>query len=77
MIDTKIKDKLKAMRKETKMSQRNFASHFNIPTRTLQKWEGEQSSPPKYIPMMMEKILTYEGLIGSQTNTDNNEKKGD
>lgn len=42
------------------LSQSKFAEYFEMPTRTIQKWEIGQAKPPKYIPKMMNRILDLE-----------------
>ena len=54
---------VKQLREKTGLSQSRFAEHFDIPVRTIQKWERNGSSPPVYIPLMIEKILKYENII--------------
>ncbi|MGI6270562.1 MAG: helix-turn-helix domain-containing protein [Candidatus Howiella sp.] len=51
---------IKELRKETGMSQSKFAEKFEIPVRTLQKWEIGERTPPSYINKMIEKILEME-----------------
>lgn len=46
------------LRKETKLSQRQFAELFGIPVRTLQQWEQGKSAPPAYVLSMMERLLS-------------------
>ena len=56
-------ERVKAMRKESGLSQANYSSMFNIPTRTLQDWEHGKRNPPDYVVDMMEKILSSEHII--------------
>ena len=51
---------IKELRELTELSQSGFAEKFGIPVRTIQKWERDGSTPPPYIPKMIEKILDYE-----------------
>lgn len=51
---------IKEIRSSTGMSQSKFADYFDIPVRTIQKWERNGSVPPEYIPKMMERILYLE-----------------
>ena len=53
-------NKISFLRKELDMSQSQFANDFNIPVRTLQKWEQGASSPPIYVLQMIETILFLE-----------------
>ncbi|MES2708085.1 MAG: helix-turn-helix domain-containing protein [Verrucomicrobiota bacterium] len=40
--------KLKAARAKTGLSQSQFAKRINIPVRTLQRWEQNQSTPHSF-----------------------------
>ncbi|MEI3376346.1 MAG: helix-turn-helix domain-containing protein [Coriobacteriales bacterium] len=44
------------MRKQTGLSQRQYAECFGIPVRTLQQWEQNKSTPPSYVISMMERL---------------------
>ena len=57
---------IKNIRKNTNMSQREFAEYFGIPIRTIQKWERNGSVPPEYIPKMIEKILELEKRLSGK-----------
>ena len=59
-ITMKNTNQIQNIRKITGLSQGKFAEYFKIPLRTLQKWEIGQSTPPSYIPEMMERILKLE-----------------
>lgn len=51
---------IKTMREEAKMTQEEFSSVFHIPKRTLQDWEYEKHSPPKYIiDLLFKAFLIY------------------
>ena len=54
---------IKALRSQTKMSQSQFAAYFELSIRTLQDWEQEKRTPPKYVISMMERILKLEKRI--------------
>ena len=53
-------NEIQKIRKKTGLSQSKFAEHFDIPVRTIQKWEIEQAAPPYYILQMMKKIIRFE-----------------
>lgn len=53
-------DTIKDIRNKTNLSQREFASEYNIPVRTIQKWERNGSTPPSYIPELIDKVLFLE-----------------
>jgi len=48
---------IKKIRAKTGMSQAQFAEHFHIPVRTLQKWERGGSTPAPYIEYLLEQVL--------------------
>lgn len=54
---------IKGLRKQTGMSQSQFATYFDIPVRTLQDWEQERRQPPEYLVKLIERLLKYENLI--------------
>ena len=43
------------IRKKTKLTQKEFADKYNIPVRTIQKWERNGSTPPDYVIELIEK----------------------
>ena len=51
---------IKKLRSKTKLTQKDFASEYNIPVRTVQKWERNGSTPPAYIPELIDKIIFLE-----------------
>ncbi len=51
---------LKSLRNKLDMTQKEFAEKFNIPLRTIQKWERGGSVPPEYILESLEKIVFLE-----------------
>lgn len=48
---------IKELRKQTGMSQSQFAKRFNIPVGTLAHWEQGVRKPPNYVLTMIEEIL--------------------
>lgn len=51
---------IKELRQESNLSQSIFAQKYNIPVRTIQKWERNGSTPPEYIPEMIDRIIFLE-----------------
>lgn len=51
---------IQKIRKKTGLSQSKFAEYFNMPVRTIQKWEIGQASPPSYLLKMMKRIILLE-----------------
>ena len=45
---------VKEMRKMLGMTPREFSEKFEIPYRTIQEWEGERRTPPKYVMNLLE-----------------------
>ena len=62
---------LKNLRKKTGLSQKQFASKFDIPIYTLQQWEQGRRVPKKYVLKMMEEILRLE----KRTDTEKEERE--
>ena len=52
---------IKAIRNDTALTQRKFSEKYNIPIRTIQKWERNGSTPPEYVPELLEKVIFMEG----------------
>ena len=46
---------IKEIRKKSKLTQKEFALKYNIPVRTIQKWERNGSNPPDYVIELIEK----------------------
>ena len=57
---------IKEIRQRTGLSQTKFGEYFEIPVRTIQKWERNGSIPPEYIPKMMERILDLEDKLNGK-----------
>ena len=50
------------------LSQREFAKKFNIPVRTLQKWEQGVAKPPVYVPELIQRVIELETALNYATN---------
>ena len=48
---------IKELRESTGLSQSKFAKEFHIPVSTLRKWEQNESTPPKYVIGLIERVL--------------------
>lgn len=53
-------ENIKEIRSKTKLTQAGFASKYDIPVRTIQKWERNGSTPPEYIPKLLDKVIFLE-----------------
>lgn len=51
---------IKELRKKKKMTQKEFADCFNIPLRTIQKWEQHDSEPLPYLISLIQDEITEE-----------------
>ena len=60
MRDNIIQERLKQMRSNTGMTQKNFAAKFDIPVSTYEQWEMGMRTPPTYIVDMIATILLME-----------------
>lgn len=54
---------MKVFRKQTGMSQRQFAAYFGISVRTLQEWEQGRQKPPEYLEDLLKRIWAQEGAL--------------
>lgn len=54
---------IKNLRKATGMTQKQFGEYFGIPKRTIEDWEGERRTPPKYLINLIEYKLKKEKLL--------------
>lgn len=72
-----MKNNLKKLRKEKKIKQKDLALMLNIPLRTLQRWENEESSiKPDKLKMLAEYFgVTPEYLLGYSDIRTNEDKK--
>lgn len=72
-----MKNNLKKLRKEKKIKQKDLALMLNIPLRTLQRWENEESSiKPDNLKMLAEYFgVTPEYLLGYSDIRTNEDKK--
>lgn len=48
---------IKTLRKISGLTQKEFSNKYDIPIRTLQRWEQNQSSPANYILKLLEKDI--------------------
>ena len=51
---------VKELRAKTGLIQKEFATRFGIPVKTLQNWEQGWQDPPSYVVSMIERILELE-----------------
>lgn len=56
-------NKIKILRKQTKMTRQQFADYLGIPRGTIRNWEQGVSKPADYIINMIEKLLKHEAKI--------------
>ncbi len=59
---------IQELRKETGLSQSQFAKKFDIPVGTLQHWEQGVRKPPRYVLSLVERVIAYEGRFESMVN---------
>lgn len=50
-------NELKAIRKKTGLTQAEFAKRYNIPKRTVENWETEQTVPPRYVVELLKRAV--------------------
>lgn len=52
-----VRDKLKALRAKTGLSQQKFGMYFKIPAINVANWEQGVSKPPEYVMFMLERLI--------------------
>lgn len=52
-----VKDKLKALRLKTGLSQQKFGVLFKIAAINIANWEQGLSKPPEYVVYMLERLI--------------------
>ena len=57
------RDKIKALRAKTGLSQQKFATHFKISTINVSNWEQGVSKPPEYVMYMLERLIEIDPLV--------------
>lgn len=50
---------VKALRKSTGLTQREFSAKYGIPQRTFQEWESGRRTPPTYVFRMLVMYVKY------------------
>jgi transcriptional regulator with XRE-family HTH domain len=53
---------VKSLRASTGMTQKEFATYFEIPIRTLQDWEAGKRTPPSYVVSLIKYKIEKESL---------------
>lgn len=48
---------VKEIRTLTGLSQARFAERYEIPKRTLEKWEQGETNPPLYLVKLLERVV--------------------
>lgn len=54
---------VREVRLELGMTQQAFADYFDIPLKTLQRWEYGKTEVPKHTMKMINRILVLEGKL--------------
>lgn len=57
------KDKIKALRGQTGLSQVKFGMMFNIAPINIANWEQGITSPPEYVQYMLERLIEIDPLV--------------
>ena len=52
-----VKDKLKALRAKTGLSQQKFGMLFKVAAINIANWEQGVAKPPEYVVYMMERLI--------------------
>lgn len=51
-------DRIRAIRRQTGLSQARFAARYGIPKRTIEDWEAGQRVPPSYVLALLERAVS-------------------
>ena len=51
------KDTIRALRRSTGLTQKNFSSLYGIPMRTYQSWENGEATPPEYVVQLLSRAV--------------------
>ena len=52
-----MENEVKRIRALTGLSQARFAEKYDIPKRTLEKWEQGENNPPAYLVKLLERAV--------------------
>lgn len=64
---------IKELRATTGLSQQKFGDIFRIPAANIAMWEQKKSTPPPYVPYMIEQLMKYKGMLpGGEVDGDKN-----
>ena len=56
-IVPEAKERVKAIRKRSGLSQVAFSKEYGIPRRTLENWEAGSRKPPEYVVNLLDKAV--------------------
>ena len=56
-------NRIKELRNQAGMTQKQFSEYFGIPHKTIQNWEGGQRGCPEYLQQLIEYKLKKEGIV--------------
>lgn len=54
---------IKELRKQTGLTQSDFAKKFHLSVKSLQRWEQDRTAPPEQVLYMINRILELERLL--------------
>ena len=57
-----MKEKIKALRLDTELSQPKFGARYGIPLRTIQNWEYGINEPPQYVYDMLRRLIQLDNM---------------
>ena len=58
-----VKDKIKAIRSSTGLSQQKFGMLFHISAINISNWEQGVTKPPEYVVYMLERLLEVDPKV--------------
>jgi DNA-binding transcriptional regulator YiaG len=65
VIKAQVREKMtyREIRAISNMTQQSYADYFGIPKRTIENWDAEKNTPPRYVIDLMEYKLRKENII--------------
>ena len=64
-----IKDKMKALRAKTGLSQQKFGMQFKIAAINIANWEQGLAKPPEYVIYMLERLIEIDPTVPKKKET--------
>lgn len=67
--------RIREVRRQAKLTQKQLAEHYDIPLRTLQDWETGKRKPPEYIVNLLLRCIAADFSVTLEEKTQSNTDK--